>query len=284
MAVERASSYKDSNTSSIVVSPKVSVAMGVYNPKRELLLQSVSSIISQTFEDWELIICDDGSVTADARVVLDEVASLDPRIRVVGYRSNKGLANALDVCIAAARGSYVARQDDDDRSAPERFQRQVAYLDEHPACAFVGSTATVFDNQGAWGAYPLEEDPTPESFLWNSPFIHPSVMFRRDALESVDGYRVAPETDRCEDYDLFMRLYALGYRGHNLQDALYDYRIDRDAKKYRPMSARMNEAKVRASGFKALGLGARRVPYVIKPIVLGLLPGRVMRLIRRNRY
>lgn len=264
--------------------PRVSIAMGVYRPRRDYLLDSVESIIAQTFEDWELIICNDGSADNVTEDLLDEVASLDSRVKIVGYPQNKGLAFALNACIENARGEYIARQDDDDRSVPMRLQEQVRYLDGHPGCSFVGSEASVFDAEGQWGHYDLETDPVAETFLWNSPFIHPTVVFRRDILDAAKGYRVAPETERVEDYDLFMRLVAMGYAGHNIKDDLYEYRIDRNLKKYRPMATRINEACVRARGFKALGLGMKSFPYIAKPVVLGLIPGKLMGAIRRTRY
>lgn len=264
--------------------PRVSIAMGVYRPRRDYLLDSVESIIAQTFEDWELIICNDGSADNATEDILNEVVSLDSRVKTVGYSQNKGLAFALNTCIENAQGEYIARQDDDDRSLPRRLQEQVRYLDGHPGCSFVGSEASVFDAGGQWGHYDLEADPVAETFLWNSPFIHPTVVFRRDALDAAKGYRVVSETERVEDYDLFMRLVAIGYSGHNIKDDLYEYRIDRDSEKYRPMATRINEARVRARGFRALGLGVKSLPYIAKPVVLGLIPGKLMGAIRRTRY
>lgn len=264
--------------------PRVSIAMGVYRPRREYLVDSVESIISQTFEDWELVICNDGSGDDATEALLAEVLTLDPRIRVVGYEENRGLAYALNACIENARGEYVARQDDDDRSLPQRLAKQAAYLDGHPGCAFVGAEAAVYDDGGRWGHIGLEADPTPRSFLWNSPYVHPTVVFRKEALAVVGGYRVARETERVEDYDLFMALAAVGCVGHNIKEDLYEYRIDRASGKYRPMRVRLNEARVRARGFKALGLGLKSLPYIAKPVVLGLVPGKVMGAIRRTRY
>lgn len=264
--------------------PRVSIAMGVYRPRREYLIDSVESIISQSFEDWELVICNDGSGDGATEALLAEVAALDSRIRVVGYGENRGLAYALNTCVGNARGEYIARQDDDDRSAPQRLAEQISYLDGHPKCAFVGAEAAVYDDGGQWGHIGLEADPTPRSFLWNSPYVHPTVVFRKEALAAVGGYRVARETERVEDYDLFMALAAAGYAGHNIKEDLYEYRIDRASGKYRPMRVRLNEACVRARGFKALGLGLKALPYVVKPVVLGLVPGKLMGAIRRTRY
>ena len=264
--------------------PQISVIMGVYKPKRKMLMRSVRSLVDQTFQDWELIICDDGSGDVETKLLLEDIEVLDDRVSVIGYEVNKGLAAALNECLAYARGVYIARHDDDDYSLPDRLQKQVDYLDANPTCSFVGSTAFVFDELGQWGQYNVVEDPSPGSFLWNSPFIHPSVMFRKEELKLDGGYRVAPETERVEDYDLFMSLYATGRRGHNIQDNLYAYRIDRQSKRYRPIATRINEAKVRSRGFKKLGLGIKSIPYIIKPVIIGLIPGFAMRVVRKSRY
>lgn len=263
---------------------RVSVIMGVYNCKDfSLLKKSIDSIIKQTFIDWEFIICNDGS-TDDTLQLLNEAAQSDARIKVISYQQNRGLAYALNQCIKASTGEYIARQDDDDISETTRFQEQVQLLDTHPEYAVVGTNARVFDDGGFWGTYKNVEFPETESFLWNSPFAHPTVMMRKDALISSGCYRVAKETRRCEDYDLFMQMYALGYKGCNIQKMLYQYRIVNNNKKYRPMKYRLDEAKVRFIGYRKLGLLPKGLPYVLKPVVIGLIPQSIFKKIRDRQY
>ncbi|WP_049962461.1 glycosyltransferase family 2 protein [Oribacterium sp. FC2011] len=233
--------------------PTVSIIMGVYNCKRpDLLDKSIRSIIGQTYTDWEFIICNDGSTDGKTLELLKSYEALDERIKVLSYDQNHGLAYALNVCLREAGGKYIARQDDESKLV--RLQRLVEFADSHPEYAIVGSIADVTDDGGVWGKYPLEETPTKKSFYWNSPFAHPTVLMRREALEAVGGYRISKETNRHEDYDLFMRMYAAGYKGYNIQEKLYEYRIVNGNKKYRPMKNRVNEAAVRFKGFKSLGI------------------------------
>lgn len=235
--------------------PTVSIIMGVYNCKRpDLLRKSVHSIINQTYKDWEFLICNDGSTDGTTFNLLKGYEKKDERIRVFTYEKNQGLAFALNVCLKEAKGIYIARQDDDDESKPERLERLVEFAEKHPEYAIIGSIADVTDDDGVWGEYPLEEKPTKTSFYWNSPFAHPTVLMRKDALNAVGGYRVSKETQRHEDYDLFMRMYAAGYKGYNIQEKLYKYRIIYGDKKYRPMKDRVNEAVTRYKGFKSLGV------------------------------
>ena len=240
---------------------KISVIMGVYNCKNvDQLKKSVLSIINQTYQDWELLICNDGSsdTTLDT---LRKIAKLDKRIRILSYDQNAGLANALNVCLKNAKGSFIARQDDDDESDPLRFEKQLDFLLNHKEYSFVGCSAKIFDRNGIWGDYETEEKPKKESFFWNNPFIHPT------------------------DYDLFMRLYACGAVGYNIQEKLYVYRIERDLKKkYRPMKYRVDEAQIRYYGFKALGMLPKGILYIIKPIIIGLIPQFIFNKIRKSQY
>ena len=262
----------------------ISVIMGVYNCKDLFKLEKcVQSILNQTWKDWEFIICDDGS-TDDTRLMLEELKERDSRIRILHYDTNQGLGYALNYCIRESRGKYIARQDDDDVSAPDRLEKQIHFLEEHPEYAFVGSVAKIYDDRGDWGEYLLPEQPTKHDFLWNNPFLHPSLMFRSEVLENT-MYDPSRKFLRCEDYELFMRLYAMGYRGYNMQENLYRYFIHLDPnKKYRKMRFRIIEARVRFRGFRMLGMGLIGIPYVFKPILIGLIPQNVFLRIQFKRY
>src|SRR5699024_3199279 len=108
---------------------KITVIMGVYNPKQpEYLLQAVQSIIGQTFQDWEMLIYDDGS-DKEYIPVIRKAAELDPRIRLIRCEKNHGLAYALNQCIKQAKGQYIARMDDDDISKPGRLEKIYDFLE-----------------------------------------------------------------------------------------------------------------------------------------------------------
>jgi len=265
--------------------PVVSVIMGVYNCKSfELLQKSVESIITQTFENWEFIICNDGS-TDDTLINLQIIEEMDSRIHLLTYEINVGLNHALNTCIEAATGKYLARQDDDDISDRTRLEKQIAFMESHPEYDIVGANAIIFDDKGAWGHYVVAENPEKKDFLWNSPFIHPVTMMKKQSVEKAGRYWVAKETRRCEDYDLFMRMYSFGMKGYNIQEELYQYRMINDSnKKYRPMKYRVDEAKVRLYGYKNMGILIKGIPYVLKPILIGLIPTRLFSKIRAKQY
>lgn len=265
--------------------PTVSIIMGVYNCNRvDLLDKSIRSIMRQTCNDWEFLICDDGSTDGNTLNLLMRYEKEDSRIRILSYEKNRGLCYALNTCLKEANGKFIARQDDDDVSRPERLQRQVEFLENHPEYAFVGSIAEVTDDDGVWGIYTVDEKPTKKSFYWNSPFMHPTILMRKDVIDAVGGYRVSKETQRHEDYDMFMRMYAAGYKGYNIQEKLYEYRIVNSDKKYRPMEDRINEAKVRYKGYILMKVFWGGIPYIIKPIVIGLIPQKIFKYIQKKKY
>ncbi len=264
-------------------SVSVSIIMGVYNPRNPVrFLRAVHSIIGQSLTDWELLLCDDGSDAAHTAVIR-RAARLDSRIRILRTEENRGLAYALNNGIRHAAGEFIARMDDDDLSEPDRLRIQAAFLRSHPHYQWVGSNAQLIDDYGVWGFQRMPERPQAKDFLFNSPFIHPAVMFRRQTLVCSGGYCTAEEVRQCEDYELFMRLYHRGFRGYNLQEPLLQYREDYAAHKKRTYRRRIREMKVRYHGFKALGLlDGATFAYVLKPLAVGAVPAPVHHYINQR--
>lgn len=262
---------------------RVTIVMGVYNQhNREELEAAVCSVLAQTLQAWELIICDDGS-DREAAKHLKAYENRDERIRILRHTENLGLAAALNTCIAQAAGKYIARMDADDISRPDRLERQVDFLEKNLQYAFVGTNADLIDQNGVWGTRIMPEQPDRKDFLPFSPFIHPSVMVRREVYLTSRGYFVSRETRRCEDYELFMRLYAQGYRGYNIQERLFCYREDKAAYARRKIRYRLDEAKVRQRSFKNLGMRGPAVWfYAARPIAAGLLPSPLLMYIKKK--
>lgn len=265
--------------------PSVSIIMGVYNCKNyKLLDKSIRSILNQTFSDFEFLICNDGS-TNDTLEHLKKIELEDSRIKVLSYEKNRGLNYALNTCLKEAKGKYIARQDDDDISKPQRLEKEYRFLENNDKYSIVGTLADVFDDDGIWGKYDNPQKPTKRDFYWNSPFIHPTVMIRKEAYDAVGGYRIAKETRRCEDIDLFMRMYAMGYEGYNIQECLYLYRmVNTPDEKYRPMKYRIDEAIVKYKGYKAMGNLLCGIPYVFKPLIVGMIPQKILYNIKKKMY
>lgn len=261
--------------------PKISVLMGIYNEKRKNAKAAIDSVLKQTFTDFEFLICDDGSDPAFYEW-LKKYCKKDKRIRLIRQRENKGLAAALNRCFVYASGNLIARMDADDICVRTRFEKQEAFLRKHSEYAMVGCNVYLVAGSKVWGERRMEEVPKESSFLKTSAFVHPAVMIRREVMKTLSGYREQKRFLRVEDYDFFMRMYAAGYRGYNLQEPLLFYREEAVAKQtYR---CRVNECLVRLHGFWNMGILRGNLRYVGKPLAVGLLPDWVIREVHVKRY
>ncbi len=194
----------------------VSVLMAVYNGAGTVD-EAMGSILAQSFRDWELIVVDDGS-TDDTRKRLERYD--DPRIRVLYNAANSGLSASLNVAFRASTGSLIARMDADDVALPHRLQRQVEFLRVHPEIDVVGGAATLLGSDAIYERHERHEQMTRLLFTEN-PFIHPTVMMRRNFLETLGGYDESIQ--RAEDYDLWLRG-VTRFRYYNIQEPLIQYR------------------------------------------------------------
>lgn len=249
--------------------PLISVIMGVYNPNENMLKKAVDSLLCQTVSDFELIICDDGSDETTKKLLMS--LNSDSRIKIITQPKNMGLAAALNRCIEAATGEYIARQDDDDYSAPDRFEKQLNFLKSNPDISFCGTDCYLFDaDQNVYSKREMPQTVTARSYLFNSPFIHGSMMFRKDVF-ACHRYKTLGRNRKYEDYDLFMRLCADGYKAANIPQKLYYFYFDTNLRKI-PFSMRTDEFSVRLNGFRQLHLMPSGFFYALKPIILGLIP------------
>lgn len=257
----------------MVSKPLVSVLMGVYyhRPDIALLERSVYSILTQSVEDLELLICDDGS-SSDASERLDLMAEKDARIRFIRSGSLFSLSSKLNACLEAAKGNWIARMDDDDISHPQRLEKQLSYFARHAELAFVGCNVNLYRNGQQVGVRKLPEYPAVRDFYFVQPYIHPTLVFRREALLDVHGYSEEKHCVLCEDYDLLLRLHAMDYQGGNLQETLFDYTLPNRVKGNRTMGHRWNEAVTRYRRFRELKVLPQAWPYVVKPLAVGLVP------------
>lgn len=209
------------------MAPRVSVLMPVYNGAQDVP-RAVESILSQTYTDFELIALDDGSPRDNSWEVLCELKQRanDPRFTVVRLERNIGLAGALNHLIGLSRGTYLARQDQDDISDPRRLEAQVDFLDAHPRCGLLGTRAEIWVEDRAsdrFHDHALTNGALQFDLISNNPFVHSSVMMRRSALEAVGLYSTDRERQPPEDYELWSRM-ARQFEIANLPERLLIYR------------------------------------------------------------
>lgn len=203
--------------------PTISVVMPVYNAEL-YLATAIESILAQTFDDFELIVVNDGSTDGSLRL-LETLAAQDQRIRVIS-RANTGIVGALNDGIALARGEFIARMDADDIAFPERFDRQLSYLTNHPKCVAVGSAMLHIDPDGdpiRINYWAETHDVIDAQLLrGGGGLAHPTAMIRADTLSHVGGYRTRYQW--IEDKDLWVRLAEVGQLA-NLPEVLLAYRL-----------------------------------------------------------
>lgn len=205
------------------MTPQVSVTMAVHDAEK-YLGAALESIQKQSFGDFELIAVDDGSRDGSL-AILRRHAESDPRLRVIA-RPHAGIAVTRNAALAEARAEFVAVMDADDVAHPERLARQVAHLRSHPEIVALGTGALVIDPEG-WPIrrlkVPIEHAAIDAALMRGrgEALVHPSVLFRRDAVLAAAGYREG--CDSVEDLELCLRLAERG-RLANLPETLLEYR------------------------------------------------------------
>lgn len=207
-----------------------SVLMSVYrNDKPEFVRRAVESITSeQTLKPDEVVLVVDGPVSDDLAALLREFEQ-SPIFNIIWLPENKGLGNALRVGVEAAKYEIIARMDSDDVSAPDRFAKQIAYMEQHPECDLLGGQISEFigDENNIVGRriVPCRHD---EILMWlkgRCPFNHVSVTMLRSRVIAVGNYT---DWHFNEDYYLWIRMAEAGFRFANLPDTLVNVRVGKD--------------------------------------------------------
>ncbi|MDO4420116.1 MAG: glycosyltransferase [Ruminococcus sp.] len=261
----------------------VSVIMGIYNCE-EYLEEALNCIVNQTYPDWEVIMCDDGSKDNTVAVAQKFVDKYPNKFRLLKNEQNMGLNFTLNKCLYEAKGDYIARMDGDDLCSPERFQKEIEVLETNPDIAIVSSNMDFFDENGVWGQTHADPNPTKLNFIKATPFCHAACMVRKEAYLSVEGYTVDKRLLRVEDYHLWVKMYAKGYKGVNLKESLYQMRDDRDAQTRRKFKYRINESYSHYLSTKLLKLPFYTYFTNLIPIIKGLIPGFIYKALRHRRY
>ena len=188
--------------------PAVSVVMAAYNGAA-LIGETLDSLWAQSFTDFEVIVVDDCS-TDDTLAMLR--ACRDPRLRVIAAEANAGPVRSRNRAFAEARGRYIAGLDQDDICRPDRFERQVAYLDAHPDIALVAATATILEHGNVSSSIksPVTTPRLVEWLLWiENPLVWSTVMLRRDRVPAGSDF-TRPDFLYAEDFDLYHRMARQG--------------------------------------------------------------------------
>lgn len=265
------------------ITPVISVIMGIYNCEATLG-DAIESILNQTFQNFELILCDDGSTDRTLDIAKEYKEKYPCKLVLLVNKRNRGLNYTLNRCLSVAKGKYIARMDGDDISLPERFEHQVNFLENHTNISIVGTSMNVFDEKGIWGKHEYKLRPEKKDFLKGTPFAHPTCMVRKQAYLEVDGYTDSKKLLRVEDYHLWVKMYSRGYLGANLTEVLYLYRDDRNGYSKRKFRYRLNESYVMLWAINMLHLPVYGLLYALRPICVGLLPYSLYNLLHKWKW
>lgn len=220
--------------------PKISVLMPVYNAEEEYLREAIESILNQSYSDFEFIIINDGSTNNVENVIL---SYKDSRIKYI-KQNNQGIANTLNNGLSIAKGEYIARMDADDISLPNRFEKQIKFMEEHPDISILGTWFEIFPKSKVI-KHPSK--PSYFDFLTSSCIGHPTVMFRRNDFEKYD--LMYNPNYKCEDYELWSR--AIRYlKFANLQEVLLKYRwhdnnLSKPSKQFKDSTAKVCQSMLK---------------------------------------
>ncbi|MGL4570229.1 MAG: glycosyltransferase family 2 protein [Clostridium sp.] len=263
--------------------PLVSVIMGIYNCEKTLK-ESIESIINQTYSNWQLIMCDDNSKDDTYDIALEYEKKFKEKIILIKNERNIGLAGSLNNCLKYVSGDYIARQDGDDISVENRFEKQVEFLLYNEEYDLVGTSMTSFNDKGIIGIRGvLREKPDINKLAVIPPFCHATIMVKVNVYKELNGYRVTKYTKRCEDIDLWFRFFNKGYKGINIKDPLYMVRDDEDSYKRRNFKSYLYATKVCFDGYRLLRLPIKSYVYLSKPMIAALTPTFLKKVYQRNR-
>jgi len=249
------------------MNPKVSVIMCTYNDS-QYIGEAIKSVLASSFTDFEFIICDDAS-TDDTPEIIKSFK--DKRIKYIRNETNLRPAASRNRCFHEAKGDYIMQLDSDDIALPNRIQLQVDYLDNFPDVPFCGGWARVIDENGEHlRDFFHSENVTLKDIFVSDSYINPAVMFRREKILHVDGYTTG--FGRSEDLDLWLKLYASGIEGKNIQDYLIEYRETKAGLYKSKFKHRVEAYKILRHWKKKLRLGFKYNVYAFRQIILGLAP------------
>lgn len=250
---------------------KISIIMGIYNCAKTLP-EAIDSILAQTYPHWKLIMCDDGSSDNTYQTAFEYAEKYPNKIVLIKNEKNMGLNYTLNHCLKYADTEYIARMDGDDISLPERLKKEIEFLETNPQYAIVSCPMIYFDQKGDFKIGKGHGEPNIIKFAKGTPFCHAPCMVKAEAYRAVGGYAESTKRIRVEDWDLWVRMYEKGYRGYTLSEPFYKMRDDRNAYVRRKFKFRLNEAAMTASAIKKLNLPKKYYIWMLRPIIVGLLP------------
>lgn len=255
---------------------EVSVIMADYNTKEQDLRDAIASILNQTYSNFEFIIIDDGSANDLEKIAQD---FRDKRIKVIKNPGNKGFVYSLNNAIKHSIGKYIVRMDTDDRALPTRIEHLLKFIQQHSEYAVVGSRAVEFSDGESGKILGMPGEKTKKSIMRGDTLVHPSTMFRREAIVESGCY---DNFHRAEDLGLWCKLLVKGYRLYVLDEVLLEYRVNPEDYRKRQLRNRRGELQVRLMYYPKMNASLLDYLFIGKGVIAGLLSPRFVRAYRNK--
>lgn len=245
------------------------------------LKEALNSLVRQSLPAQEIVLVEDGKLTEDLYSIIDVYSELLP-IKRIPLLTNEGLGNALNIGLQNCSYEIVLRMDADDVCHPERFRKQVRFLQDHPEISVVGTWAHDIDENGdivGSRIYPTRHEELIR-IIWTCPFAHPTIAYRKADILRVGSYRT--DIKRRQDYDLWMRAAANGLRFANIPEHLLYYRFTDSYYSKNNIKVAWSQALMGLHGLRLLKT-RRFMPYigVFFPVVRAVFPNVIEKHVHR---
>lgn len=260
---------------------RITVLVGIYNCE-STLTEAIESLQNQTYRNFKIVLCDDGS-TDNTYIIAQSLSTKYDNIILIKNNRNMGLNFTLNHCLEYADTEYVARMDGDDISLLHRFEMEIKFLDTHQDFAIVSGPMIYFDENGDYREGKGKGEITKYDFIHGSPICHAPCMMRTAALKNVGGYSEGERLMRVEDYHLWFKMYAAGYKAYMLPEPIYKMRDDRNAYNRRTLKNYINVSYVQLIGFKMLKFPWYYRIFCLRPILTALTPQFIYKYLHRNK-
>ena len=250
---------------------KVSVVMATYNCE-STGAKSVETILNQTYKNIEFIICDDGSTDNTYSILETYQKNNQDKIILIKNKKNMKLPYTLNHCLKYVTGDYVARMDADDLSKPERFERQVGFLQNHSDIDLVSTGIEISNGSSIVGKIINPEYPDKTTMISDTPFSHATIMTYPYVYDELGGYSLDKYAERVEDKELWFRFFEHGFKGYGMNEILYTVLEDQSTYSRRKYKYRINSTVTTLRGYKKLNISKKYWLHAFIPMINGLVP------------
>lgn len=260
---------------------RITVLMAIYNCA-DTLVEALDSLMAQTYQRFKVILCDDCSTDNTYSIAEEYIKNYEDKFILIKNKVNSKLPTSLNRCLEYADTEYIARMDGDDISKPDRFEKEINFLDSHPEYALVSCAMEHFDENGVFSVFRQKSNPDKKCFVGSTPHCHAPCMMRTNALRSVGGYTVKRWTQQGQDIHLWAKMYNKGLRGYNLSEVLYSMRDDHAAYKRRTFKEGIIAVRRNYEIFKLMNISMFNIYGLIRPVLVAALPEFLYNILHRR--